>query len=226
MSKKNDHIDDLFKDALGGLEEAPRENLWNEISGDISGPKVDDIFRSALDNDSAQPSDKVWAGVEDNLPLNLGLKRRLASLSYVAAAVVVGMVFITVFFNNTSSIDNENSIAQPILEEEKPYHIDIAIEEVSNIEEDGEIKKSPGIENDEPIALDNVIEENIQEVELHEETEIVLNVDEEKIRKILEPILPLPIDSAVARVNADKNTTTETEYSVVPEIEEEEEDNP
>lgn len=204
MSKKNDHIDELFKDALHDMETTPDEGLWENISNDINGEHVDELFKDALSDNMAEPSERVWAGVEEQLPLNLGLKRSLNRLSVVAGAVVVVMLIVLLF-------PFENRLEVPPLEEKVPeYNIEIAIEEVAGPEEMELVA-----EEDKGLATDNSIKEKIKSIDLDAEKELDLEVDEEKMRKLLEPLSPLPIDSAVARVNGHDEKMTETEEGII-----------
>lgn len=203
MSKKNEHIDDLFKDALHDMEASPNEGIWENISNDIHGEGVDDLFKDALSDNVAEPSGRVWAGVEQQLPLNLGLKRNLNRLSIVAGAVVIGMLIILL-------IPSENQLETPPVEDVPEYNIEIAIEEVISPDE---VELEP--EEEKGLATDNSIKEKIKSVALDAEKELDLKVDEEKMRRLLEPLSPLPIDSAVARINGHDDEITETNEGVI-----------
>ncbi|MGK0387825.1 MAG: hypothetical protein ACI94Y_000551 [Maribacter sp.] len=203
MSKKNDYIDDLFKDAFHDMETPPNGGVWGNISNDIHGENVDNLFKDALSNNVAEPSGSVWTGVEQQLPLNLGLKRSLNRLSIVAGAVVVGMLIIVLF-------PSENKLETPPVEKIQEYNIDIAIEEVNSTKEAALVP-----DEDQGLATDNSIKEKIKSVELHAEKELDLKVDEEKMRKLLEPLSPLPIDSAIARANGHDDEITETNEGVI-----------
>jgi hypothetical protein len=203
MSKKNDHIDELFKDGLHDMETSPNEGVWENIASDIHGKNVDDLFKDALSDNMAEPSGRVWTGVKEQLPLNLGLKRSLNKLSIVAGAVVIGMLIILLF-------PSENKLETPPVEDVKEYNIEIAIQEVDPTK-DIEIEA----EEEKGLATDNSIKEKIKSVELHAEKELDLKVDEEKMRKLLEPLSPLPIESAVARVNGHDDAVTETDEGVI-----------
>lgn len=202
MNKDNDYIDEIFKDAFEGMEAAPNENLWDNIADDISEEKVDDLFKEAFSNEMAQPSDRVWAGVKENLPLDLRLKRSLNSLSIIAGIIVIGMVIII-----SLTPSEERKIIIPVVEEKVPeYNIEIAIEETEMEGKEEVIAKKKEIvveeEKEEGLAIDNSIKNKIKSIELNiEEEEFAFNVDAEKMKGILEPIAPLPVEMAVASVN-------------------------
>lgn len=191
---KNDHIDDIFKDAFEGMEASPNENLWNAIADDISGEGVDDLFKEAFEGEMELPSDKVWDGVKEHLPLDLRLKRSLNSLSIIAGIVVVGMLIII-----SLSPKNDTDVIIPAKEDQEvteQYNIEIAIQEVET-EEEIVAKKEKPVKQE--LAVDNSIKDKIQSVELNEEeVEFEFHVDEEKMKGIMKPITPLPVEYAVA----------------------------
>ncbi len=211
MSKEHDHIDDLFREAFNDMESNPGDQLWDKISDGISEEQVDDLFKEALGSQMAQPSEKVWKEVEQNLPLNLELKRSLSYLSYVAAFTVIGMLCMSVYFFVTEE-KKETPTPEPSV------NIAIAIDEVETpvIPDESVVSEEEKIDGS--LATDNTLNEKIQSVELNKEDEFVFDVDEDKIRQILEPLSPLPIDSAIARVNGNTSTQKEnTEGIIIPE---------
>ncbi len=197
MSKENNPIDDIFKDAFENWEDMPQNDVWDEIIDDLDATDVDEVFKSNLADEEYIPSEKVWEGVKGHLPLNLWLKRRLSKLSYVAGVLVVGML-LTIYFTTS---DTENPVP---VEEEQNFNIEIAIKEAPMEEEALVVEESPV---EKGMATDNTIDKKMNSVELNKEDEIVFDIDEEKIREILRPIEPLSIDSSVARVNGANNTS-------------------
>ncbi len=223
MSKQNEHIDDLFKDAFENWEDMPKSDLWQNISEDLDNTSIDEIFRDALSTEEITPSDKVWEGVRENLPLNLWLKRKLNTLSYVAGILVVCMLATLYFMrdNTTVSIPEDNPIAIQPIEEKPSFNIQIAIEEIETITEVKKVRTKKTKKTNAALATDNTIDEKMQSVELNDEDKWVFDIDEEKMKAILQPVEPLPIDSSIARVNG-KNNNAEREMeseeeSILPE---------
>ncbi len=214
MSKENNHIDDLFKDAFDNWENEPQKDFWSDIAEDLDANDVDHLFKTALEEEEIMPSEKVWEGVKEHLPLNLWLKRRLAQLSYVAGILVVGMLA-TLYFTQ------EGTIEAPVADTPK-YNIEIAIEEVplEEIDLEENIALEEKAANDsKTLATDNTIDKKMKSVELNKEDEMVFDIDEEKIKAILQPIEPLPIDSSIARVNGNSNETdheNSSEEAILP----------
>lgn len=219
MNRENNQIDDLFKDAFENWEEIPHDSLWENIDSEINGAPIDLMFKDALEDKEIIPDDKVWSGVKDQLPLNLWLKRHLSKLSYVAGILVICMVVSLIVKE-----DNTEIIVEPKKEVAPIYNIEVAMEEVKEVET-VILKEKPVAavkkKKNKGHATDNTIEDKMRSVELNTEDDVVLDIDPEKMREILRPIQPLPIDSSVAKVNGSNNHTTSTtsdeDESIIPE---------
>ncbi len=193
MSKEKNNLDDMFKDAFEHWESPPKEGFFDEISSELHHSEIDELFKNEFSQKEVAPPQKAWTEIQQHLPLNLWLKRRLSQLSMIAGVVIVGMIAILYF--------NHDSKTPPIEEEKLPLPIDV---EIAN-DDIQEAPKEDFFEADEPVqntlATDNSLNQKLKSVELNKEDEIELNIDEEKIRAMLEPIQPLPIDSAVAKIH-------------------------
>ncbi len=180
MSKENNHIDDLFKDAFDNWEDSPNKDIWNNIAENIDGnnENIDEMFKNAFSDEEVVPSEKVWVGVKEHLPLNLWLKRRLSKLSYVAGILVVGMMA-TMYMTQ----EKETEIMAepiPVIKNVVPdYNIAVSIEEVEEVVAVKKVKKKRP--RNKSLATDNTLNKKMISVELNKEDEMVFDIDEEKM---------------------------------------------
>ncbi len=222
--RRNDlnEIDEMFKDGLEDMDVSPNENLWDKIKDGLEDgnlEEIDEIFSESLEGASEIPSDKVWMEVEKQLPLNLYVKRRLKSLSAIASVLVVAMVVVMFVMNRNNQNQASfafDSVMNPMKAEMERARIYAASFEPSAEETLAEEVKS------ENRATDNTIKKNIKSVKIRKEDAFIVdfeNVDEEKIRQLLQPLQPLPMDSAIAKVvdETEKNTTIIVEEEIIGE---------
>ncbi len=197
-------IDGMFKDGLEDMDVSPNENLWDKIQDGLEDgnlEKIDQIFSESLEDVSEVPSDKVWMKVEKRLPLNLYIKRRLKSLSAIASVLVVAMVAVMFVMNQNSQKESNlafDSVISPVKAEMERARIYAGSFEPINEEETlvEEVKLKTR-------ATDNTIKKKIKSAKVKKEDAFIVdfeNVDEEKVRQLLQPLQPLPMDSAIAGV--------------------------
>ncbi len=194
---KNNNIDNLFRDSFQNWEEKP-SGIWDNIQNGLDNPqKVDDLFKNNLDAD-VQPSKHNWSKIEKHLPLSLMMRRELSRLSIIAACLIAGML-ITLYFQPEDK-SGIIPVEPPVQEELNTQDVAVQVDELKEI-------ISEQVEQE--IAVDNS-NKNMKSVKVNQDEEF-LNIDEAKIRRILQPLEPLPMDSAMARINEEKDDNIKIE---------------
>lgn len=212
MSKKEqDHIDELFREGLGGMESRPSDHLWDKIAEGVPGAELDEFFHQALADEEQQPSYRVWEGVQQELPLNLPLKRSLNRMVVVAGMVVGGMLLLL-------AVKMWDAEASPTPTPQPPSEnpVEYAWEEIiieptpEQIEEADSDKPKPAKAKS-GRTMDKSLEKDVKPAELNLHADDGLEVDEAKMQRILAPISNPDLDAAVARVNRIDNKVTESQ---------------
>lgn len=187
MKNSNHPLDDLFKNGLSDFEQAPEPMFWDQLEHQLEPSPLDAAVKARLAENEVTPSPKVWHEVQKGLPLNLYVKSGLKWLSRVAAVLVLVMaatLYFTKIDNSPVDIVEEKNLIDiktetPLLEatiEEAIVETEVSEEEIKTLpKRKPKVRKVPN-----PVA------------------EREFNIDEEKIKAILQPLEVLPIDAAVA----------------------------
>ena len=219
MQEKRESFDDLAKSLLNNLEEKPTADNWENIQAGLNDEMTDQLFQSLKDIEVPPPPHN-WQKIQRELPLHVVYRRPLLFIGRAAAILLFALCL------------------PPLL---KYYHTTPPIVGVDAVEQ-----KSPTTP-----TFGEVVEKAIQEkaatntVTFHKkkkiptptEAELLLSalladdqefpdslLDIHRLQNMLKPIEPLPVISAVARIESlpltnlnlksNRVSTTELEISV------------
>ncbi len=230
----NQDIDDLFKNAFEDFQQLPTKNLWGNIQEKLETKEVDQVFYDALKGYEREPSDKVWLAVKRHIPLSLALRNQLRYLSRVAA-VLVFIMLVTIYFTNKNN--NQHSIIANVEEtktESNNFYNEYkasVYKELAYVERQTiayyDIKQQNIINEAQKVYIKEIKEKAIFDIEEPTLADLFdvdlepLNINDEKIKQILEPLEKLPLDAAFAlAVEGEEESLEERTEEVFKEIRE------
>lgn len=187
--------EDIFKNKFGNFTPPPPNSNWQQIASQLEGEELDAFIKKHLNDIEPTPNPQIWENIKRKLPLSLLVRNQLNWLSRIAAVLIIFMVAVLLI----NKKDNQNTSSKkaievtevntPSLVENKNLDFVFAIENTNK----REISASEELSLEDEITL-----ENFWSVINDEQESFFAEVDEEIIKKSLQPILQLPIENLEA----------------------------
>lgn len=192
--------EDIFKNKFDNFTPPPPEHKWQKIASQLEGEELDAFIKDHLTNIDPTPNPKIWANIKRKLPLSLLVRNQLNWLSRIAAVLIIFMVVVLLIDkkNNqaiksadVSEVTNVNLSPAPI--ENKNLDFVFAIEDTNK----REISASEELSLEDEITL-----EDLWSIIDDENENFFAEIEEEVIKKSLQPIFQLPIENLEAALPA------------------------
>jgi hypothetical protein len=101
----NDHIEDLFRDKLGGLEKKPSSNGWDMLQPTLNNLRLEHLAKLKLANQMVTPAKSVWHRIVTKLWFDQFI--HFSALKFNIYYAVVGLVGVT---TGIVSITNQKAL--------------------------------------------------------------------------------------------------------------------
>lgn len=188
-------IDEQSKKLLGNFKVTPPSHNWDNISEALHGKQLDLLFQTHLSNPTT-PAEKNWKAIRQHLPLRVIYRRQLIVFSRIAAIIAIALIIPSLLIKAPFQ---KVSTSPPITSIEILTTIGEAVEQADKIQQEEKRK---------PVQYKNTVKKpKPTEAELllasllADENEFPDSLlDLEKLKAILQPLEPLPIVSATARI--------------------------
>ena len=197
-NKKQQQIDEIFKNELEGNTSSPSFENWENIASELEGDSIDGFVKNHLEEIQPNPHPKIWNGIKRKLPLSLLLRNQLNWLSRIAAVLVIFMVTVVVWNkgDNVMAVESKKMIAQEVVpmpdlvQPKEPVDFVFAINENAN---------QNSISASEELFLeDDKTNEDLWTDLMDEEEDRMSDFNDDIIDKSLEEILELPFENIEA----------------------------
>lgn len=169
-------------------------------SGQAEDDQIDEIFRKHLSNQEQRPEYQNWVSIQSSIPKYPLLRSYLQMISRIAAVTIIGMGLIAYL----SKEDGwpEVSKARTVVEQPEPSSNEEDLAEHSKLSrqmakgvKNREVKKIGNATN--PVSSDAKV---LLEAILAEDDEFSAKIDLARIKQALQPLEPLPVESAQAMI--------------------------
>jgi len=201
--KDNNQLDDLFRDQLQMWKQEPDARNWSAIEQQMEDDCLDQRYQQSMKSLEVKPSEKNWEHIEPALPFHLRVRRQLQKLSTVAAILLGLMMAFTIYDRISFSAPPAIVEAAPVYDEtpeldptipQQDYVLKIEDTKGANQLEVNLLKEE---------AIDTELEKLIALV-IEEEDSSEQELDKVKLKEILQPLNPLPVEGLLSSTSFTK----------------------
>lgn len=195
MQEKRKPFDDLAKSLLEEYKVTPHSNNWEGIQDTLSNSNTDALFKQLKDLSVAPPSHN-WEKIQRRLPLHVIYRQQIQFIGRVAAILVLAFCLPQlVSYHTKSPVQVNKEIVKQLSTPTFGEVVEKAVQEKNKVAHSTYTPPLPEVlspSNEAELLLASLLADD------QEFPDTILDID--RLHSILQPIEPLPVISAVARI--------------------------